>query len=520
VTRPRQGRLVIAVNSAVGLALIVVIGSLAVSHRDVDAPRLSEFAPGGNRVLTDLESQAPAPQPSLVRPSPVQLTPPREARGLPRQLACYGWPDGSVTQTFDPQSPPCVSGWDIARGNGGATSRGVTGTSVRVGVPRGSLPSYRAYLGFFNTHFQLYGRTLQLVPLDPHDLSSDATQQAAAEHAAQQQVFATLVTPRTTAGPRAMPTQYLDVAARHQVITVLAGPSQASTTGLTARAPYAWSTAAGMDQLQQAAGSLACEQLAGRRATHARALADRSRRFGVVVPDAPHAGGGDVDVEPLLSALQACHSPATVERVDPTSPSALADAVVRLRLDGVTTVLPYLSAETVARQLMPAAEREGFRPEWVLTGTDPEPAESVWSTAPDAQLSALFGIAGWEPSPGRSPAEQASSGAAVDRQAYQALQLLAAGVQLAGPRLTPGAFGSGLADAAFPNPGSGSGPLFQATVGLDDSDHSRVNDVALAWWQGTSDRFCLVGGGRRWGFTGLPGNDPGLFDAAKGCGRW
>jgi len=511
---------VIVLNAAVGLALIGVIASLALTQRDVDAPRLSEFAPGGNRLLTDLESQAPAPRSTQVRPSPVPVAPPRSARGLPPQLACYGWPDGSVTQTFDPQSPPCVAGWDVARGNGGSTSRGVSGTAIRVGVPKAALPSYRAYLGFFNTHFQLYGRRLQLVPLDPHDLRTDSGQQAAAEHAAQQGVFATLVTPPATSGPRAVPTTYLDVAARNMVVTVLTGPSQASTTGLAARSPYAWSTAVGFDQLQQAAGSLSCELLAGRRASHSPQFADGNRRFGLVVADAAHAGGDDVDVAPVLTALEACHSPATVERVDPTSPTALADALVRLRLAGVTTVLPYLSAETVARLLMPAAEREGFRPEWVLTGTDATPAEGVWSTAPKAQRRSLFGVAAWEPSTGRSAAEQASSGGTVDRQAYAALQLLASGIQLAGRALTPQAFASGLTDAAFPNPDAGSRPLFQATVGLDDADHSRVNDVALAWWQESAQRLCLVGGGTRWRFTRLPSSDPGLFDATKGCGRW
>jgi len=38
---------------------------------------------------------------------------------------CYEWADGSVTQTPDPQSPPCVADWPrTAEGNGGALAAG------------------------------------------------------------------------------------------------------------------------------------------------------------------------------------------------------------------------------------------------------------------------------------------------------------------------------------------------------------------------------------------------------------
>ena len=91
------------------------------------------------------------------------------------------------------------------------------------------------------------------------------------------------------------------------------------------------------------------------------AMAEKNRRFGLVVPDASRSGGDDVDVEPVLAALRGCHSPPVVERVDPGSGAALSQAMLRLKLDGVTTVLPYLSAKTVAGLVMPASEPSRVR---------------------------------------------------------------------------------------------------------------------------------------------------------------
>jgi hypothetical protein len=517
MSRPRQGRLVVLINSAGGLGLIAVIATISVSRHGAKPPSLTEFAPAGGGSLHSLQaSAAPSVPPTAVRPSAQPIARPVGVSGVPRQLACYGWPDGSSTQTFDPQSPPCVSSWDVVRGNGGATATGVTGSTIRVGVPRKALPAARSYASFLNSHFQLYGRSLQMVDLGAQDMRSDTGQQAAAEAAAQQQVFAVLVDPVPGPGPAAAPTQFLDVAAAHHVVSLLSVPSQASSTGLSALSPYAWSYDAGLDRLQQAAGTLVCQQLAGRRASYSGTHSDDNRRFGVLVPDAAHAGGNDLDVQTLLSALDDCHSPAHVERVDPTSPAASRDALLRLKMAGVTSVLPYVTAPTVARVLMPAAEEDGFRPEWVLTGIDAAASDDVWSTAPKTQVRSLFGLASWERPAGLRPAVQAASGGPADESAYHALLELASGIQSAGPTLTPDAFARGLSGTAFPNPGAARRPLFQASVGFDDLDHAMVDDIALAWWQKSG--FCLVGNGTRWGFTGLPANDPGLFSSAKGCG--
>lgn len=520
MTRPRQGRLVVLINIAVGVGLIALVASVSLFRQEARPPSLSEFAPAGGRALTDLRSPEAAPaSPVQVRPSAVALPRPAGAAGVPRLLACYGWPDGTETQTFDPQSPACVSRWDVARGNGGATSVGVTGTTVRVGVPSTALAALQPYASWFSSHFQLYGRTLQLVGLDLRDLSSVEGQQAAARSAGEQEVFAVLLPASPGAGPAPLPVQFLDVAAREQVVSLLSVPSTASSTALSALSPYAWSYSPGLDVLQQAAGDVLCELMAGRTATLSPEQAGQQRRFGVIVPDAGSAGGDDLDVQTIEAALDGCHNAPEIERVDPDSPVALGEAMRRLKIAGVTTVVPYLHAEPVARALMPAAEDLGYRPEWVLAGIDADPAEAVWAVAPAEQVRALAGLASWQPSPSAAqrPASRAVPGATPDEAAYRSFLMLASGIQLAGPRLTPASFGTGLSGTAFPNPGAGGAPLFQAAVGFDDRDHGMVDDVALARWQTGRGGFCLVGGGTRWVLGSLPTSDPGLLDPEKEC---
>ena len=514
MTRARQGRLVVLLNIAVGVGLIAVIASVSLFRQDARPPSLSEFAPAGGRALTDVRAPRPSvAPPATVRPSPVALPRPVGVAGVPRQLACYGWPDGSQTQSFDPQSPPCVSRWDVARGNGGATSPGVTATAVRVGVDRTALAGLGAYASWFGSHFELYGRSVQLVGMDLSHLATAEEQQAAATAATEQRLFAVVVTPPPTAGPAAFPQQFLDGASAAGIVTLMARTTGASSTALSALSPHAWSYAPGLDVLQQAAGDVACELLAGRRATLSPEESGKQRRFGILAPDAAHAGGDDLDLQTLSAALDGCHSSARVERVDPTSATGAEDALRRLKIAGVTTIVTYLGPDPVARVLMPAAEEEGYRPEWLLSGADDAPAESTWARAPAKQLRALFGLASWQP--GRSPADQVVPGG--DPVAYRSLLMLASGLQLAGPALTPETFEAGLASTAFPNPGAGRGPLHQAFVGFDDRDHAMVDDVALARWRSSDKGFCLVGGGTRWTFGDLPRDDPGLLDPEKEC---
>ncbi|MFT5222415.1 MAG: hypothetical protein ACI867_000717, partial [Glaciecola sp.] len=139
----------------------------------------------------------------------------------------------------------------------------------------------------------------------------------------------------------------------------------------------------------------------------------------------------------------------------------------------------------------------------------------------------LFGLAPWNRvlGPGADPATVilASSGAEQTPGRtfwYRSLATLAAGIQMAGPNLTPKTFEAGLYATRFPNPFAGGPPYRQARVGFNN-DHVMVNDYALVWWSGAArdplngraGTWCYVADGARWRAGFFP-DTFGFFDNA------
>jgi hypothetical protein len=107
--------------------------------------------------------------------------------------------------------------------------------------------------------------------------------------------------------------------------------------------------------------------------------------------------------------------------------------------------------------------------------------------------------------------------------------VLAAGIQLAGPRLTPESFAEGLRSTTFPNPGAAAAPFYQATVGFEDGDASMTNDFNEFWFDPSTDwqtyspqpglnfyrTNCYVGLGRRWSGDSWPRTD--AFYQERAC---
>jgi hypothetical protein len=110
------------------------------------------------------------------------------------------------------------------------------------------------------------------------------------------------------------------------------------------------------------------------------------------------------------------------------------------------------------------------------------------------------------------------------RPFYQELLLLASGIQMAGPRLTPETFAAGLHATTFPNPGAGAAPYYQGSVGFPGTSTTMVEDYQAFWLDtresgqdvqnskgvNQSKAFCAVGLGRRWDVDTWPSTD-GLY---------
>jgi hypothetical protein len=111
-----------------------------------------------------------------------------------------------------------------------------------------------------------------------------------------------------------------------------------------------------------------------------------------------------------------------------------------------------------------------------------------------------------------------SSSASVLNPDYRWMLLLASGIQLAGPHLTPESFARGLQQADFPNPDN---PQRVGKVGFQSGRHGMTIDGAEMWWgEGAHPPYsdadwggslCYSGHGRRYQLGEWPDGPDDLF---------
>jgi hypothetical protein len=553
------------------LLLLGLLAAVALVVQPPAPPGISAFAPQAAKPIT----KAPPGQASqngqgngacadgltCARPSPTAkpssaagptASLPPVAAGVPSALQCYTWPDGSVTQTFDPQSPPCIASWpEAAKGNGGATSTGVTATQIRVALPQGTnkayLVNWQRIVDFFNTHYQLYGRRIVLVPFASKQLpltyehANSTAQHADAVEAASRKVFAAL--DFFDGGSTSFLTQpdYVDELAKRHVISLTGGENAPNFTPAQMRshAPYEWSYAPTAGATLDATGAQVCRQLAGHNASHATAYTGTRRKFAIVAPDAATSNGPIDGVDRLRAAVARCAAQGAVEVVyykgytqTGAADQSLAVDFSQLRDQGVTSLLYVIwSGATGAGQPMQAASQLGWHPEWITPQIFPYMVGGLESGSND-QLPSVFGVGvGSKLLPdSQTPwlqAFQAAGGSLSDASLrggntlYHELSLLAAGVQMAGPRLTPETFANALRSTTFPNPGAGTAPSWQAAVGFAEGP-TMVNDFNGFWIDPSATSqtfvtsahtgnlwrvFCYLDVGARWTGSRWPAQD-------------
>jgi len=544
-------RAVSLTNGLVATALVLALAAVALVVTSPAPPGIAEFAPQAAKPIT----KAPLGQAALAGTSggacvdgqscALPTTPPttglaalpspNRSSGVPSALQCYTWPDGSVTQTFDPQSPPCIASWDSEQGNGGTTTRGVTKSEIRVGVPDefDSAAKHQALADFFNRHYTLYGRSLRVVPLG--GIGATPEQQVAfAESADEAEVFALTDESYATSTGMEQADTLVAALARKRIIAALGRSSLVQSTTLHRTSPYAWSFTQPFDVLGLGTADLVCKTLAGRPARQG-SFAGQRRSFALLVPDTESNSGVPFpSTAELQRRMASCG--ATAERHE-YNDAALADATTAqtfsaLKAEQVSTVLLYGTASGLSSMVLPQASAAGYRPEWVVTGMDSQAAEGSWRIAPKDQTPGLLGLAGWNKplagslAPHLRAAHENGSAASTALNVYQALSMIAAGVQAAGTSLTPESFAHGLTQLRFPNPGAGQAPSYQAAAGFGQGPWF-LQDNGLVWWnpsvQGVDDNanrtgtFCYIALGRRWAVGDIPEGDPGYFDSSKPC---
>ncbi len=452
-------------------------------------------------------------------------------------------------------APPCVEPWK-GGDNGGATAPGVTKDTITVALYQAqpdllqqayfentgsdeSLAKERdttqAYVDYFSSHYELYGRKIELVPVKASGAPDDdvAAKADAIKVATEVKAFASFGGPAQTSA-------YAEELAARGVLCVgdclIAQPQRF----LVQHSPYLWPTLASPEQASEHWAAFVGKQLARRKAVHAgsRELAAKKRVFGVVHYD-DDAGTFRRSVAHFEDLLGSYHVNAAV-----TVPytldlgTAQEDArlvITKLQTAGVTSVI--LAGDPVFPTfLTKEATGQGYFPEWVVLGyafTDTavfgrQYDQKQWSHAfgvsllparTDDAVDELGNLITWQT--GQPPS------AKTFRELVQAPLIFFTGVHLAGPRLTAKTFRAGL--FRFPSATDTTPTRLHLSWGRHGLwkgvDVTGVDDATVVWWDPNATGPDEVGrdgkglyryadGGKRY----LPGNWPtkpvGLYDDA------
>lgn len=398
-------------------------------------------------------------------------------------------------------APPCVPAFTGS--NGGATSHGVTGTTItlsyRVGNSTQDTAVYAAagsaapapdsyyiadlnsYIALFNRTFELYGRHVVLKSFTgqgDYILEDQGQDQAAAQADAVTAhdlgAFADVSFQVKGSNP------YWTGLAQEGVIAM--GPLGFPDSYYQRHAPYWWSFNADGSQGAEYLGNAVCERAAGLPAQFAGEadLAGRIRAFGLVTPDNPEY----LEVaDQIQGALAGC-GVKLAKRISyainvTTYESEATSIVAQLKTAGVTSVICYCDP-IVPVFLSDSAHAQGYFPEWFepyyLDAQGRLEDQSEWAHAisdggqyaPRSANEAYNALALAQP--GATPREQYYD------QAYFTLLQLFIGLQAAGPDLTPASFARGM--ASLPESALGMQGHWQFGPGR----YSPPADLQVGWW--------------------------------------
>lgn len=483
----------------------------------------------------------PTPKPTL--PPKLDAKAPKE---VPRQRDCIG-----QLQIDDPQSPPCVPGF--IGDNGGATSFGVSKDTITVAVSQNAINLAGAQVvndlfKFFNKRFEFYGRQLVLAPLNDTATGeqSATVDQMIADAVTVHDELKAFATAGYGFGQQGTTNYYYDKLAQLGVMSSQYTAREPVTLVNQAHyaryAPFQWNYAQTLDQVHTADVDLICSALARRVARFAGTpdLTQKQRKFGLILQ---YKSNTDPPKNQILKAgVKRCTGQdlVTVSYTD-GNVGQIPPLIGTLRREGVTTVMCMCYWAQLDLVTMPAASNQGYYPEWFLDAFGLN--DDDWGCHQDCPADQAKGIFGIRSSnKARSLAESpymraikdvnpnyeasgcggcsinAAPGSyfSVDAQAiYQSLLTLASGIQMAGPRLTPQTFQSGLVKTQFPNPGCDGPPVYQGCVGFSGASHSMMDSYALQWWSTaavapqykTPGTYCYVDRGRRFRIGNMPKTD-------------
>jgi hypothetical protein len=544
-SRRRGSRGPTTVYTTAAVVLLVLIATLAITTESASPPSIAEYAPHSIQQIKHAPPNqagnfgdvggAPAAGGKTAGPSPSpspSLTPP--VGTSPRTLTCVGEPP---RQTADPQSPPCVSSW--VGNNGGSTSKGVTSTEVRVYMP--PLFNNNEYFRvvadlqkYFNNHFEFYGRQLNLSPqqtsggAEPSANGTCSDIQAQADWVSKElNVFA--------AADNGSDSCWYDEIGRNKVIS-LSGQTTENRFEQQKLAPYLYSYPGDGEDLLGATGEFICKQLAGKDATHSSdAVYSRSKRvFGLIVSatlseiPTPQATindqlrkCGEKFAKTVVIQAGSSDDQSQNQQDNAQWAAAAQNAVVAMHQAQVSTVVCVCQILATAA-ISSSANSQNYFPEWITERSDQNVLTQGWAASERPSMmmvssfpkqiresQSFFIQALQEVDPGFCPCAS-SLDFLYGQLTYWQLLMLASGVQMAGPDLTPYSFQRGLQSTVFPNPPD---PLDEGHVSFAGGRHTMIDDYLVAWWNSAQSppyqgdpqgSWCYAEGGRRFALGAFP----------------
>ncbi|MGQ0830051.1 MAG: ABC transporter substrate-binding protein [Microthrixaceae bacterium] len=410
-------------------------------------------------------------------------------------------PDRTEQVPGDPYSPPCVA---FSGSNGGATAEGVTAKEIvvtfRVLNERGFQQTLAELAGaslsdspdsinrtvaaladYFNQRFQLYGRKIKIQFYDgrgsnTNELLGKGREQAVADAIQVADEFHAFADLSATSEP------YAGALADRGVIGF--GTPYLSRAWHEKRAPFAWSLATDGSLVSEFAAEYAVQKLYDGKADHAGGnLKGKPRVFGTL---APENSWYQESVKNAEAVVRKAGKEPGYSRDYVLDLGTMSDQATRIIADfksrGITTILCGCDP-IIPVFLSGVANREQYYPEFIIVGTALTDADIVGQLWNQNFASHAFGVSPLESflPPTQTIAYAAYKSVRKDEPAfsvdliYYQMYMLAIGLQMAGPNLTPQTFEAGM--FAYP-PKSGPVGLWKFGVG----DRTAANDVREIYW--------------------------------------
>jgi hypothetical protein len=448
--------------------------------------------------------------------------------------------DRTLQVPGDPYSPPCYA---FSGGNGGATHQGVTEDAIVVTArelegpsaaeifadisgenvndsPEAVKDTVLALAEYFSSKFQLYGRRIEVKFFRGEGNGASELLGGGKERALADAVQASKEL-GAFADISGITIPYADALSRQGIVNI--GAPYPSRNWFDARGPFAWSLFPdGSNVVESSAAATIARMPAGSLAEHAGpSMQGRPRKFALVAPEnAEYQESVNLYLDLLKRAGIGVALNMKYKLDIASMPNQASNIIAQLKDNEVTSVLCGCDPVMLALGLTPKANEQGYEPEWLTSGLAFVEQDIVAQLIETRQWSRAFGIAyNAESEPiGRSfpyaayksmrPDDEPAFGV---EEIYYQMYLLAIGLQMAGPNLTPETFRAGM--YAYPG---GVGP--RGTWGFGPGDHTPTDDFREIWWDpdrisGQNNKpgaWVQLNGGARW-TPGRPPTGPAPF---------